>query len=106
MCIYIYICVCVCVCECVLCVHKGFPGSSAGKKSTHNAGDLGLIPGFGRCPGDGNSYPLQYSGLENFMDYFIGSKQSDTIEPLSLSMYIHTPKNFTSPIFHEIIFCI
>ena len=77
---------CVCVCECVLCVHKGFPGSSAGKKSTHNAGDLGLIPGFGRCPGDGNSYPLQYSGLENFMDYFIGSKQSDTIERLSLSL--------------------
>ena len=59
----------------MLCVHKGFPGSSAGKKSTHNAGDLGLIPGFRRSPGDGNSYPLQYSGLENFMDYSMGLRR-------------------------------
>ena len=28
----------------------GFPGGSAGKESTHNAGDLGLIPGLGRSP--------------------------------------------------------
>ena len=41
---------------------------SAGKESACNAGDLGLIPGLGRSPGEGNSYPLQYSGLENFMD--------------------------------------
>ena len=34
-----------------------------------NAGDLGLIPGLGRSPEEGNGYPLQYSGLENFMDY-------------------------------------
>ena len=33
-----------------------------------NAGDLGLIPGLGRCPGEGNGIPLQYSGLENLMD--------------------------------------
>ena len=32
------------------------------------SGDLGLIPGLGRSPGEGNSYPLQYSCLENFMD--------------------------------------
>ena len=38
---------------------KGFPGSSAGKESTCNVRDLGLIPGFGRFPGEGNSYPLQ-----------------------------------------------
>ena len=31
-------------------------------------GDLGLIPGLGRSPGEGKGYPLQYSGLENFMD--------------------------------------
>ena len=31
-------------------------------------GDLGLIPGLGRSPGDGNGYPLQYSSLENSMD--------------------------------------
>ena len=45
-----------------------FPGGSADKDSACNAGDLGLIPGLGRSPGDGNSYPLQYSGLENSMD--------------------------------------
>ena len=45
-----------------------FSGGSAGKESACNAGDLGLIPGLGRSPGEGNSYPLQYSGLENFMD--------------------------------------
>ena len=38
------------------------------KESACNAGDLGLIPGLGRSPGKGNSYPLQYSGLENSMD--------------------------------------
>ena len=44
-------------------------GGSAGKQSTCNAGDLGSIPGLGRSPGEGNGYPLQYSGLENSMDY-------------------------------------
>ena len=47
---------------------QGFPGDSAGKESTCNAGDLGLIPGLGRALGEGNSYPLQYSGQENSMD--------------------------------------
>ena len=46
----------------------GFPGSSAGKESTCNAGDLGSIPGLGRYSGEGNGYPLQYSYLENPMD--------------------------------------
>ena len=45
----------------------GFPGSSAGKESACNAGDLGSIPGLGRSPGGGQGYPLQYSGLENSM---------------------------------------
>ena len=44
-------------------------GGSAGKESACNAGDLGSIPGLGRFPGEGKSYPLQYSGLENSMDY-------------------------------------
>ena len=39
----------------------GFPGSSAGKESTCNAGDPGLIPGSGRSAGEGIGYPLQYS---------------------------------------------
>ena len=47
---------------------KSFPCGSAGKESAHNAGDLGSIPGLGRSPGEGNGYPLQYSGLEDFMD--------------------------------------
>ena len=41
---------------------------SAGKESACNAGDLGLIPGLGRSPGEGKGYPLQDSGLENAMD--------------------------------------
>ena len=41
------------------------PGSSAGKESAHNEGDLGSIPGLGRSPGEGKGYPLHYSGLEN-----------------------------------------
>ena len=50
---------------------KDFPGSSAGKESTCNAGDLGSILGLGRSPGGGNGYPLQYSGLENSMDSIV-----------------------------------
>ena len=38
----------------------GLPGSSAGKDSTCNTGDTGLIPGLGRSPGEGIGYPLQY----------------------------------------------
>jgi len=45
-----------------------FPCGSAGKESTHNAGDMGLIPGLGRSPEEGKGYPLQYSDLENSMD--------------------------------------
>ena len=40
---------------------QGFPGSSAGKEFTCNAGDLGLIPGSGKSPGEGTGYPLQSS---------------------------------------------
>ena len=46
----------------------GFPGGSAGKESACNAGDLDLIPGLERSPGEGKGYSLQYSGLENSMD--------------------------------------
>ena len=46
----------------------GFSGGSDGKESACNAGDLGSIPGMGRFPGEGNSYQLQYSGLENSLD--------------------------------------
>ena len=46
-------------------VFLGFPCGSVGKESACNAGDLGLIPGLGRSPGERKGYPLQYSGLEN-----------------------------------------
>ena len=49
----------------------GFPGGSAGKESSCNAGDLGLMPGLGRSSGEGKGYPLQYSGLENSMDWIV-----------------------------------
>ena len=50
--------------------HRGFPGGSAVKNPSANAGDTGLIPGLGRCPGEGDGNPLQYSclHLENPMD--------------------------------------
>ena len=49
----------------------GFPCGSAGKEPACNAGDLGSIPGLGRCPGKGKGYPPQYSGLENSMDCIV-----------------------------------
>ena len=45
-----------------------FPGGSDGKESACKAEDLGLIPEFGRSPGEGNGNPLQYSCLETSMD--------------------------------------
>ena len=44
-----------------------FPGGSDDKESACNVGDLGSIPELGRSAGEGNGYPLQYSGLENPM---------------------------------------
>ena len=49
----------------------GLPCGSAGEESACNAGDLCSIPGLGRSPGEGKGYPLQYSGLENSMDYIV-----------------------------------
>ena len=46
----------------------GFPHSSVGKEFPCNAGDLGLIPGLGRSPGEVKGYSLQYSDLEYSMD--------------------------------------
>ena len=45
-----------------------FPGGSVVKNLPVNAGDVGLIPGLGRSPGEGNGNPLQYSCLGNSMD--------------------------------------
>ena len=60
-------------------VFLGFPSGSAGKESACNAGDLGLISGLGRSPGEESGYPLQYSGLENSMDRIVhGVTESQT----------------------------
>ena len=73
MCVCVYVCVCtphVYMCA-HICVCMGFPGGSVVKIPPANAGDiegLGLIPGWGRSPGEGNGNPLQYSCLENSMD--------------------------------------
>ena len=57
-----------------------FDGSSFGKESTCNAGDLGLIPGLGRSPEEGKGYPRQYSGLENSIDCIVhGVTKSQTL---------------------------
>ena len=47
---------------------KGFPGGSVVKNLLANSGDVGLIPGLRRSPGEGNGNPLQYSCLENLMN--------------------------------------
>ena len=63
----------------------GFPDGSPGKESACNAEDLVSIPGLGRSPGEGNGYPLQYSGLENSVECIVhGVAESDSTEKLSL----------------------
>ena len=55
------------------------PCGSAGKESACNVGDLGSIPGLGRCPGERKGYVLPYSGLENSMDCIVhGVAKSQT----------------------------
>ena len=67
--------------------YMGFPCGSAGKESSCNVGDLGLIPGLGRSPGEGIGYPLQYSALENSMDCIVhGVAKSQT---LLIDFHIH-----------------
>ena len=67
----------------------GFPCGSAGKESACNAGDLGLIPGLGRSPGEGKGYTsLQYFWPGKFHGLYSpwGRKESDMTERLSLSL--------------------
>ena len=67
-----------------------FPCGSVGKESACNAGDLGLIPGLRRSPGEQKGYPLQYSGLENSMDSPWGRKELDMTERLSFHFHFST----------------
>ena len=77
-------------------VIMGFPDSLVGKESACTAGDSSLIPGLGRCHGEGKDYPLQYSGLENSMDCMVhGVTKSQT----QLSAFHFTSlSNYTSQI--------
>ena len=81
----------------------GFPVGLQSKKSACNAGDMGLIPGWGRSPGEGNDYPLEYCCLDNSMDSPMdcslprlpcpwGHKESDVTEQLT-----HTGFNSPTP---------
>ena len=72
---------------------SGFSGGSDSKESACNAGDLGLIPGSGRSHGEGNSYSLQKSCLENAVDSPWGHKESDTTEQLTLSLSLTSTTN-------------
>ena len=72
----------------------GFPRGSYGKESTCNVGDLGLIPGLGRSPGEEKDYPLQYSGLENSKERGLagyspwGCKESDMTVTNTSTLFI------------------
>ena len=52
-------------------LNLGFPCGSAGKEFAYSVRDLGLIPRLGRSPGEGKGSPLEYSGLENSMDFVV-----------------------------------
>ena len=72
----------------------GFPGGSAGKEATCNAGDPRPIPGLGRSSWEANGYPHQYSGLENSMDCIVhGVAESNTTKWPSLSLSCSTKGN-------------
>ena len=70
----------------------GFPGGPDGKESVCSVGDLSLIPGLGRSPGEENSYSLQYSGLENSMDCIVhGVEKSRTRQSYFHFTSLHYP---------------
>ena len=62
--------------EDIILLYLYVPCGSAGKESTCNVGELGSIPGLGRCSEEGKGYPLHYSDLENSMDREPGRLQS------------------------------
>ena len=70
-----------------VCMEPDFPGGSDGKEFTCNVGELGQIPGLGRSPGEGNSYPLQYFDLENSMDR--GASQATVHGVTNLNILIY-----------------
>ena len=87
-------------------ISRGFPDSSADKESVWHAGDPGSTPGSGRSPGEGIGYPLQYAGLEKFMDCIVhGVTKSWTwlsnfhitrLVPSSDLSWLHQPMTLSS----------
>ena len=75
----------------------GFPGSSAGKESACNAGDPGSIPGSGRSPREGKSYPLQYSGRENSMDCIVPGVAKSPTRLSNFHFHLHFHKTTGKP---------
>ena len=69
---------------------KSFAGGLDGKESSCNAEDLSLIPGLGRSPGEGEGYPLQYYGLENFMDCIVHGISKSWTQLSDLHTHTHT----------------
>ena len=74
------------------------------KNPPANAGDMGLIPGSGRSPGERNANPFRYSGLNNLMDrgscqaiVHGVSKELDLTEQLNH----HSKRNNEQPYVHE-----
>ena len=85
-------------------VFLGFLCGSAGKKSTCNGGDLGLITELGGSSGEGKGYPFQYSGLENSMDstvHGVRKSQTQLSEFHSLSSWYREGE---TPLHREIFF--
>ena len=66
----------------------GFPCVSASQESACNAGDLGLILGLGRSPGERKGYPLQYSGLENSMECIVHGVSKSRTQLCDFHLYI------------------
>ena len=108
-------------------VFLGFTCGSAGKESICNVGDLGLIPGLGRSPGEGKGYPLQYSSLEYSMDciahgvakswtrlseFHFYFPHPSSPQPLAISILLSVFMHLTAPgtlykwkHIHSILFC-
>ena len=88
----------------ILFIPLGFPGGPEVKASAWNAGDLGLIPGSGRSPGEGNDNPFQYSCLENPMEggtwwaTVHGVAKSDTTERIHFTLYFY--QNIRPEVWH------
>ena len=59
------------------------------KESAYNVGDMGLIPGLGRSPGEGKGYPLLYSGLENSMKCTVHGVAKSRTRPSDFHFQFH-----------------